>query len=57
MVNEFSLFEHEHHVSCRKQQEGHEKHAHIVNEKGVGNDADARAEIPGMTYDSIDSVP
>jgi hypothetical protein len=55
-VKELSFFEHDHHVSRREQQEDQDIDAYKVNNESDGNDADARAEVPRMTYDSIHSV-
>ena len=50
-VKELSFLEHDHHVSRRKQQEDQDIYAYKVDNESDGNDADARAEIPRMTYD------
>jgi hypothetical protein len=55
-VNELPFLEREHHESRREHREDQDIYANIVNDESVGNDSDARAEVPRMTYCSIDSI-
>jgi hypothetical protein len=55
-VDEFSLLEHQHHVSRREQPKDEDIHPFVVDDERVGNGPDTRAEVPRMSYHPINSI-
>src|SRR5262249_3642366 len=56
-VNEIPLFEDQHQVSWRYRGNRQDVHTHEIDDEDACKQSDSGAEIPGVSHDSIDSIP